>query len=179
MYLHDTDLIKTLSRCRENLTRKGNRSGLIFVKENAKKAGALIDKSDNSVARSEFYFKIIFDTCGLKIIHKSYQPDWDPDLLPICFWVLKPIDAVVPVTKQLIKEKSFSVKEKLCEKLVRIEIADGRQYIGVFIACDKTGSIIVNDALELVDLCPDNAFQHDLITPYVLTYPVPDKKGDA
>ena len=35
---------------------------------------------------------------------------------------------------------------------------DGRQYIGIFVACDKSGSIIVNDALELVNLCPDHAF---------------------
>ena len=42
--------------------------------------------------------------------------------------------------------------------MVRVEIADGRQYIGMFVACDKSGSIIINDALELVDLCPDHAF---------------------
>lgn len=72
MYLHDKDFIKTLTKCRESLTRKGAKTGLIFVKENAKAAGALLDKSDNSIARSELHFKIIFDTCGLKIIHKSY-----------------------------------------------------------------------------------------------------------
>jgi len=92
MYLHDTDLINAISKCRDNLTRKNGKTGLIFIKENANRAGALLDKSDNSIARSEFYFKVIFDTCGLKVIHKSYQPDWDPNLLPICIWVLKPID---------------------------------------------------------------------------------------
>ena len=71
MYLNDQDLIKTLHRCRENVTVKGNKCGLIFVKENVKKAGAYLDKSDNSLARSEFYFKVIFDVCGLAIVHKS------------------------------------------------------------------------------------------------------------
>ena len=42
-------------------------------------------------------------------------------------------------------------------------------------ACDKSGSVIINDALELVNLCPDHAFQHDLISPHVMTFPAPSE----
>ena len=79
----------------------------------------------------------------------------------------------------MLKQTEFAITKKICEKMVRIEIADGRQYIGIFVACDKSGSIIVNDALELVNLCPDLAFQHDLISPSVMTYPVPDPKSKS
>lgn len=73
MYLQDRDLVTALNKCRENLTGDaGGKTGLIFVKENITKAGAHLDKSDNSIARSELYFKTIFDTCGLEIIHKSH-----------------------------------------------------------------------------------------------------------
>lgn len=91
MYLNDTDLINTLVRCRSNLTSDNNKTGLIIVKENVKKSGAYLDKSDNSLVRSEFYFKIIFEVCGLEILHSSYQPDWDQDLMAICMWVLRPL----------------------------------------------------------------------------------------
>ena len=79
----------------------------------------------------------------------------------------------------MFKQREFPISKKICEKMVRVEIADGRQYIGIFVACDKSGSIIVNDALELVDLCPDRAFQHDLISPYVMTYPVPKEDSKS
>lgn len=125
MYLHDRDLIKALSKCRANLTRKNGKTGLIFIKENVKRGGALLDKSDNSIARSEIFFKVIFDTCGLKIIHKTYQPDWDPDLMPICLWVLKPLEPIQKITRQ-INQNKFAISQKICEKMVRVEIADGR-----------------------------------------------------
>lgn len=77
--------------------------------------------------------------------------------MPIVMWVLKPIDDA-PKIDRGIQSKQFSITQKICGKLVRVEITDGRQYIGIFVACDKSGSIIVNDALELVNLCPDHAF---------------------
>lgn len=104
-----------------------------------------MDKSDNSIARSELYFKMMFDTCGLEIIHKSHQPGWDPELMPICIWVLKPMkelpivpkkelkferikkmkfgDPTIPVNKN---DRTNNLVEKLCDKLVRLEIVDGR-----------------------------------------------------
>jgi small nuclear ribonucleoprotein (snRNP)-like protein len=42
--------------------------------------------------------------------------------------------------------------EKVGNKLVRIEIVDGRQYIGIFSAIDKTGTIFAMDCLEVHDL---------------------------
>ena len=71
MYLHDKDLIEALCKCRENLNQDDTRTGLIFVKENAKSEGALLDKSDNSIARSLEHFEVIFKACGLKIIDRT------------------------------------------------------------------------------------------------------------
>ena len=68
------------------------------------------------------------------------------------------------------------MSEKLCDKIVRVEVTDGRQYIGIFQSCDKTGCVFITEALELVHLSPDQALQHDLFDPHILTYPVPESQ---
>ena len=137
MYLNDQDLIKAFCRCRDNLTKGeegSGKTGLIFVKENVKASGAYLDKSDYSLVRSEAHFRAIFATCGLDVLHRSQQPGWDPSLLPLGVWVLRP--RVEPtVNKQSFFSKNLKVNavaDKLCNRVVRVEIADGRQYIGLF-----------------------------------------------
>jgi len=91
MYLTDKDLIDSLMRCRNNVTmnKETGKSGLIIVKENVKSTGCHLDKEDNSIIRSPMYFKAIFDTCGLEILHTSYNPGWPKDLFSICMFVLR------------------------------------------------------------------------------------------
>ena len=53
---------------------------------------------------------------------------------------------------------------------MRIEISDGRQYIGLFSSIDKTGTLFAMDCLEMHDL--SKGFHHDLFVPYQLNQPV-------
>ena len=73
MYLTDKDLVQALRHTADHLTicEKTGESGLIFIKENIKRDGFYVDKEDNSVIRSQVYFKAIFDAAGLEIIHES------------------------------------------------------------------------------------------------------------
>lgn len=96
---------------------------------------ALLDKEDNSIARHSSYFEAIFYTCGLEIVHKSLQPNWDPDLLAVCIWVLKPASPPKELTFKEIEKKKVSrpkndnvekMVKKLVDKVVRIDIKDGR-----------------------------------------------------
>ncbi len=43
------------------------------------------------------------------------------------------------------------VIEKVIEKLVRITISDDREYVGRLMSVDKTKSVFLMDALELID----------------------------
>lgn len=91
MYLTDEDLIKALKDSADHLTvdPETGRSGLIFVKENVKNNGFVVDKDDNSVIRSVVYFNQIFEASGLEIMHSSCQPGWPKDLYDIVLWVLR------------------------------------------------------------------------------------------
>lgn len=102
--------------------------------------------------------------------------------MPICIWVLKPILPPAKLEFTPIKlstsyipknDKVTQLAKKLCDRMVRVEIVDGRQYIGIFCACDKSGTIFVKEAVELVNMSPDKGLQHDILSPYLMTYPVP------
>ena len=71
MYLTDSDLLEFLVRTRENLevseelTSKGiKKSGLLFVKENVNTEKFLVDRSDNSIMRTNSHFEAIFEDAG-------------------------------------------------------------------------------------------------------------------
>jgi len=71
MYLTDSDLLEFLVRTRENLevseelTSKGTKkSGLLFVKENVNTDKFLVDRSDNSIMRTNSHFEAIFEDAG-------------------------------------------------------------------------------------------------------------------
>lgn len=66
MYLTDADLLKFLVDCKENLTvsEDKKKSGMIFVKENVSDKGFYLDKTDNSLVRSDQHFMTLFEEAG-------------------------------------------------------------------------------------------------------------------
>lgn len=58
-------------------------------------------------------------------------------------------ESTLPLNK---RERTNRLMEKMCDKLVRLEIVDGRQYIGIFVSCDKSGCLFIVEVLELVDV---------------------------
>ena len=75
MYLTDSDLLEFLVRTRENLeisdevTAKGiKKSGLLFVKENVNQEKFLVDRSDNSIMRTNSHFEAIFEDAGFQVL---------------------------------------------------------------------------------------------------------------
>ena len=59
------------------------------------------------------------------------------------------------------------------EKVVRIQITDGRDYVGRLMSVDKTKSIFLQDALEVIDRSiraeeECKFLHHDLFTSYLL-----------
>ena len=71
MYLTDKDLHEFLVRTREALevseevNVKGiKKSGLLFVKENVNDEKFLVDKSDNSIMRTNRQFEVMFEDAG-------------------------------------------------------------------------------------------------------------------
>ena len=71
MYLTDADLHEFLVRTRENLevtdqvNAKGvKKSGLLFIKENVNDGHFLIDRSDNSIMRTNRQFEAMFEDAG-------------------------------------------------------------------------------------------------------------------
>ena len=57
--------------------------------------------------------------------------------------------------------------------MVIVTITDDRQYVGKIMSVDQTGSVFLQDGLELID-CSDKAeeegryFYHELFTPYLI-----------
>ena len=62
------------------------------------------------------------------------------------------------------------VIDKVIHKIVRIVITDDREYIGRLMGVDKTRSVFLQDALEVIDKSeqaePEGCFlYHELFTP--------------
>ena len=63
--------------------------------------------------------------------------------------------------------------DSVVEKVVRITITDDREYIGKIMCVDKTKSVFLQDALELIDKSEKaeeegRYLYHELFTPYLL-----------
>ena len=58
-------------------------------------------------------------------------------------------------------------------------MTDGREYLGILLSVDKTGSIFLQDALELVEVSDKKAFVHDMFTPNLVALPIPDKDASS
>jgi small nuclear ribonucleoprotein (snRNP)-like protein len=65
------------------------------------------------------------------------------------------------------------VVDKVIDKIVRIVITDDREYIGRLMGVDKTRSVFLQDALEVIDRSEQAELEgrflyHELFTPYLL-----------
>ena len=70
-------------------------------------------------------------------------------------------------------EEAQKVVDKVIDKVVRIEITDHREYIGKIMCVDKTKSIFLQDALEVIDRsaaaeAEGRYLYHELFSPYLL-----------
>jgi protein N-terminal methyltransferase len=84
LYLIDVDLIALLKRAKKALAP----NGVIVIKENHTRSGFFIDKSDNSITRSDSHFKSIFEAAGLKLIKEENQTDFPRELFPVTMYAL-------------------------------------------------------------------------------------------
>jgi len=70
-----------------------------------------------------------------------------------------------------LNEKAREIVCKTIEKIVRVEVTDGRKYIGMLTCVDQQKTIFVQDALEVIDRANDSTFQeHELLTPHLLQH---------
>ena len=63
--------------------------------------------------------------------------------------------------------------DKVIDKMVRITISDDREYVGKLMSIDKTKSIFLQDALELIDRSDkaeqeDRYLYHELFSPNLI-----------
>lgn len=87
LYLPDDDLVAFLRRCAAGL-RDG---GVIFVKENVVLKGQwVVDREDNSIARTDAQYKAIFQSAGLALVVELKQRSWPKDLIPVMMYALRP-----------------------------------------------------------------------------------------
>ena len=63
-----------------------------------------------------------------------------------------------------------AVVDKVIEKIVRVDISDGRQYIGILQCVDQQGTVYVQDALELINKTDATYMHHDLMTDHILKH---------
>eukprot|EP00922_Rhytidocystis_sp_ex-Travisia-forbesii_P064372 GHVS01095667.1.p1 GENE.GHVS01095667.1~~GHVS01095667.1.p1 ORF type:complete len:161 (-),score=27.97 GHVS01095667.1:120-602(-) len=88
LYLTDTDLISLLRRCAKGLTP----NGIICVKENVKLDGVfLVDKSDNSIMRTDEHYRSLFRSAELQLLLDRKQQHFPKSLLPVYMYALKPL----------------------------------------------------------------------------------------
>ena len=72
------------------------------------------------------------------------------------------------------KPEAQAVVDKVIEKIVVITITDGREYVGKIMSVDKTGSVFLQDGLEVIDKSEQaeqegRYFYHELFSPYLIT----------
>jgi small nuclear ribonucleoprotein (snRNP)-like protein len=70
-------------------------------------------------------------------------------------------------------EKLHEVIEKVIDKVVRLTIADDRDYVGKLMGVDKTRSVFLQDALEVIDRSEKaeeegRYIHHELFSPHLL-----------
>ncbi|WOL15355.1 alpha N-terminal protein methyltransferase 1 [Canna indica] len=82
--LPDDDFLSFFKRARVGL--KPN--GFFVVKENTARNGFVLDKADNSITRSDLYFKELFKQCGLHLYHTQDQKGFPEELFPVKMYAL-------------------------------------------------------------------------------------------
>ena len=91
-YLTDNDIAEFLLKTkRDGLTRdeSSGKTGLIFVKENVHGGTFLLDKSDNSVMRTNDQFMALFQDTGFTVMQDRIQRGMPDELHHIRCYVLK------------------------------------------------------------------------------------------
>ncbi|XP_078437104.1 alpha amino-terminal protein methyltransferase [Wolffia australiana] len=83
-HLTDADFISFFKRAKSGLKPKG----FFVVKENIAKSGFVLDKDDNSVTRSDFYFKQLFNKSGLHLLKTKDQKGMPGELFPVKMYAL-------------------------------------------------------------------------------------------
>lgn len=87
LYLPDDDLHQFLVRCRKALKQ----GGIVCAKENVVIEGEwVVDKEDNSIARTDAQYKAIFERAGFSVDHELRQTCWPADLIPVKMYALRP-----------------------------------------------------------------------------------------
>ncbi len=67
---------------------------------------------------------------------------------------------IAPVTNP----DTLAVIERVIEKVCRVEVSDGRTFIGLLMSCDQQRCLFLQDALEVVDRAAADYFDHDMFT---------------
>jgi len=70
-------------------------------------------------------------------------------------------------------DKLQHVINKVIDKVVRLTIADDREYVGKLMGVDKTRSVFLQDALEVIDRSEkaeeeSRFIHHELFSPHLL-----------
>mmetsp|Transcript_2076 Transcript_2076/g.3671 ORF Transcript_2076/g.3671 Transcript_2076/m.3671 type:complete len:146 (-) Transcript_2076:91-528(-) len=63
---------------------------------------------------------------------------------------------------------------KVVDKMVRVHVKDGREYIGIFGCIDKSAALFIIDALEIIETKQESknaTIFHELFTPYIINVP--------
>ncbi|PHJ18692.1 protein c9orf32 [Cystoisospora suis] len=89
LYLTDADLVDLLKRCSACL----NPSGVICVKENVSGEGSgfMIDKTDNSIMRTDQQYRDLFKKANLRLLFDMKQPNFPKSLYPVYMYCLRPL----------------------------------------------------------------------------------------
>ena len=69
----------------------------------------------------------------------------------------EPLSGISEVTNPDI----LQVIDRVIEKVVRVEVSDGRTFIGLLMSCDQQRCLFIQDALEIVDRDSEEYFDHD------------------
>lgn len=85
--LPDDDFVAFFKKAKAGL--KPN--GFFVLKENIAKSGFVLDKEDQSITRSDSYFRQLFQRCGLKIFKTKDQKGFPRELFAVKMYALVPI----------------------------------------------------------------------------------------
>ncbi|KAI5069928.1 hypothetical protein GOP47_0014271 [Adiantum capillus-veneris] len=83
-HLTDRDLVEFFKRAKVGLRPYG----FFVVKENTTKHGFLVDKDDNSITRSDAYYRDLFEQAGLFLLKTKMQKGFPKELFPVRMYAL-------------------------------------------------------------------------------------------
>ncbi|XP_010243926.1 PREDICTED: alpha N-terminal protein methyltransferase 1 isoform X2 [Nelumbo nucifera] len=82
--LSDDDFVSFFKRAMAGLKP----DGFFVVKENVAKSGFVLDKDDQSITRSDLYFKELFNQCGLHLYKSKDQKGFPEELFAVKMYAL-------------------------------------------------------------------------------------------